>query len=210
MKEATQQENVDTDGETRNNGYPSLIDMEMDVTIKQLFEARVHLGHKHGVWNPLMNQYLIGTRCGMDIFDLDVTLSHLKLALNVAGNIARRNGIILFVNERTQFDRLIRNTASDCGEYACTPKWRPGTLTNSQMLLKTMRLPDLMIFTSIGPSATALRESVICNVPSIGVVDSDRDPRLVTYVIPGNDDTPSAVKLYCQLFHDVIKKAKNK
>ena len=35
---------------------------------------------------------------------------------------------------------------------------------------------------------------------TIGVVDSDSDPRLITYPVPGNDDTPTAVNLYCDLF----------
>ena len=179
-----------------------------DLTIERLFQARVHLGHKHGVWNPLMKPFLIGRRCGLDIFDLPTTLKHFQLALMVTANIVKRKGIILFVNGRTQFDRLIRDTVEDCGEYVCSPTWRPGTLTNSHMLLKTARLPDLMIFLNVGPSATAAREAATCSIPSIGIVDSDSDPRLLTYCIPGNDDSPSSVKLYCKLFSDVIKNVK--
>lgn len=157
-----------------------------------------------------MNPYLIGRRCELDIFDLEATLKHLKLSLTVAGSIAQRGGIILFVNGREQFDRLIRDTVEDCGEYVCSPTWRPGTLTNSQMLLKTLRLPDLVIFLSIGPSSTAIREAAACNIPSIGIVDSDSDPRLLTYIVPGNDDTPTSVRLYCELFGKVIKTSKQK
>lgn len=177
-------------------------------SLKEMLDARVHLGHKKGMWNPLMKPYLFGTKDDVHVFDLEKTQSHLRLALNVAGHIAYKNGIILFVNERSQFDRLVQQTARDCGEYFVTPKWRPGTLTNSQMLLGTLRHPDLIIFLSTGPSKTAIKEASMSNIPTVAITDSDADPRLIVYPVPGNDDTPSAITLYCQLFSEVIQRAK--
>lgn len=177
-------------------------------SVRGLFEARVHLGHKTGAWCPLMKPYIYGSRAGMHILDLDQTLEHLRQAMNVAGHIAYRNGIILFVNERPQFERLVQQAARDSGEYFITQHWRPGTLTNSYKILKTLRLPDLVIFLSVPPSATVIKETAMCTIPSIGIVDSDCDPRLISYPIPGNDDTPTAMRLYCQLFTEVINRAK--
>lgn len=48
----------------------------------------------------------------------------------------------------------------------------------------------------------------MANIPTIGVVDSDCNPNLIMYPIPGNDDSPSAVELYCDLFKKVVLKAK--
>ena len=160
------------------------------------------------MWNPLMKPYIHGTRAGIHIIDLEQTAKHLRLALNVAANIAYRRGVILFVNERPQFEGVIQRTARECGEYYIT-NWRGGTLTNSYMLLKTLRLPDLVIFTSVLPSKTAVKEAAMACVPSIAVVDTDCDPNLIMYPVPGNDDTPISVLLYHRLFADVINKAKN-
>ena len=182
--------------------------VESITSVRQLFEARVHLGHKTGMWDPRIKPYLFGSRAGIHIIDLDKTLVHLCRALNVAGHVARRNGIILFISERSQFERIVQKAARDCGEYFVTQQWVGGTLTNSQMLLGTLRLPDLMIFLSVSPSKTAIKEAAMCNIPSIGVVDSDCSPNLITYPVPGNDDTPSAMRLYCTLFSDVIARAK--
>jgi small subunit ribosomal protein S2 len=44
----------------------------------------------------------------------------------------------------------------------------------------------------------------------VGIVDSDCDPSLVTYPIPGNDDTEEAMKLYLDLFTSAILDAKGK
>lgn len=188
--------------------HPDYFNTSSMTSIGELFDARVHLGHKRGMWNPLMKPYIYGTRVNTHIIDLDITLRHLTLALNVIGHMAYRNGIILFVNERTQFDRLVQQTARDCGEYFVTPRWRPGTLTNSQMLLGTMHLPDLIIFLSTPPSKTAITEAAMCNIPTVAVVDTDSNPNLITYPVPGNDDSPSAVRLYCRLFSEVIRRAK--
>ena len=155
-----------------------------------------------------MKRYIYGTRANMHLFDLDKTLEHLRLALNVTGHIAYRNGIVMFVNERSTFDHLVQQTARECNEYFVSPRWQPGTFTNSYMLLGTLRLPDLVVFLSTIPSKTAIIEASMSNIPTIAVVDSDSDPRLIDYPIPGNDDSPSAVKLYCRLFSDVIQKAK--
>lgn len=179
------------------------------VSVKDLFNARVHLGHKTGVWNPLMLQYVKEVRAGIHVIDLNKTLEHLRLALKVVGLIAQKNGIIMFVNGRSQFDRLVQATARDCGEYFVSPRWQPGTLTNSYMLLGTLRLPDLIVFLNVPPNKTAIVEAAMSNIPSVGIVDSDCNPNLITYPIPGNDDTPSAIELYCKLFSSVIIHAKN-
>ena len=52
----------------------------------------MHLGHKHGVSNQLMKDYMWGLREKIQIFDLDITSEHLKRALLVAGLIAEKKG----------------------------------------------------------------------------------------------------------------------
>ena len=52
----------------------------------------MHLGHKHGVSYPLMKRYIFGLRARMQIFDLDITLSHMKRALLITGLVAEKKG----------------------------------------------------------------------------------------------------------------------
>lgn len=44
----------------------------------------------------------------------------------------------------------------------------------------------------------------------MAIVDSNVDPGLITYHIPGNDDSISAVDYYCKLFANAINIAKAK
>ncbi len=184
-------------------------------TLPQLFDARVHLGHKKGVRNPHMTPYLFGNRLEVDIIDLEQTVPMLRDALNFTAHIAYRGGVILFISLNQQLLPLVEETAVDCGEYSHCRHWKSGTFTNSMVFFHALtRLPDLCIFlcthTSVFEQHLAIVEAAKMNIPTVGVVDSGSDPRLISYPVPGNDDTPSAVGLYCSLFKEAILRGKQK
>ena len=52
-----------------------------EVTIKQLLEAGVHLGHKTLRWNPKMNKFIFGEKNSIHIIDLTQTVDFLNNAL---------------------------------------------------------------------------------------------------------------------------------
>ena len=162
-----------------------------------------------------MEPYLFGSRLEQDIIDLDKTVEHLQAALNFTAHIAYRGGIILFVSRRRQFGHLVESTARDCGEYAHTRYWQGGLLTNAPIQYGPgVRLPDLVIFLStlnnVFQQHVAVRDAAKMNIPTVGVVDSNCNPCLLTYPLPGNDDTPAAVELYCRLFKTTINRAKDR
>ena len=53
------------------------------VRVRDLFDAKVHLGHKEGTLHPSMRQYMLGSRLGHTIIDLDITAAMLRRALQV-------------------------------------------------------------------------------------------------------------------------------
>ncbi|XP_005987472.1 28S ribosomal protein S2, mitochondrial [Latimeria chalumnae] len=195
--------------------HPDFFHVKELFSLKDLFDAKVHLGHKRGCRHSLMEPYIFGCRLEQDIIDLDQSREHLQLALNVAAHIAYRKGIILFVGRNRQFVHLLERTAKDCGEYAHTRYWRGGLLTNSHVQYSPgVRLPDLIIFLStlnnVFEQHVAVRDATKMNIPTVGVVDTNCNPSLITYPVPGNDDSPSAVEMYCRLFKMTINRAKEK
>ena len=50
-----------------------------NVTIQQLLEAGVHLGHKTLRWNPKMKKYIFGKRDSIHIIDLTQTLELINI-----------------------------------------------------------------------------------------------------------------------------------
>jgi len=195
--------------------HPDFFGVRDLVTMEDLFRARVHLGHKVGVRNPHMLPFIFGNRLGVDVIDLEQTKPLLGDALNFAAHIAFRAGIIMFMSRHQQTVPLVERTAVECGEYAHCAHWRGGTFTNAPVQYGLVtRMPDLIIFLStlnnVFETHIAVTEVAKMNIPTIGIVDTSCDPRLITYPVPGNDDTPSAIELYCRLFKEAILRGKAK
>lgn len=184
-------------------------------TVTDLFNARVHYGHRVGTLDNRMKPYIFGERLSHIIFDLDKTALHLRKALNFAAHIAYRDGVILFVARHPQCTNLIENTAKECGEYVNARQWRKGLFTNSLMQFQEMtRLPDLCIFiNTLNPvleQHIAITESAKMLIPTIGIVDSNCNPSLITYPVPGNDDSQVSIEFYCKVFKEAILRGKQK
>lgn len=184
-------------------------------TVKDLFDARVHYGHKEGSLNEKMLPYIYGSRLGHIIFDLDSTAEHLRHALNMTAHVAYRDGIICFFFKGAQNALIVETAAKECGEFAHTRIWKHGIFTNSTKQFGAVtRLPDLCIFLNtlddILTTHTAVRDAAKMMIPTIGIVDSNCDPNLITYPVPGNDDSPVAIELYCKLFKNAILRGKEK
>ena len=60
------------------------------------------------------------------------------------------------------------------------------------------RLPDALFVIDIGHEDIAIKEAKKLGIPVIAVVDTNYDPTLVDYAIPGNDDAIRAVQLYAR------------
>lgn len=109
---------------------------------------------------------------------------------------------------------LIENTAIECGEYCYTRDWYHGTFTDPARFGYMTRLPDLTIFLNTLDSVFETHKGVIeankLLIPSVGIVDTNCFPNYITYPIPGNDDTPEAIALYCKLFKEAILRGKAK
>ena len=101
-----------------------------NVTIQQLLEAGVHLGHKTLRWNPKMKKYIFGKRDSIHIIDLTQTLELTKVALEKIYNTIENNGKILFVSTKKQASEAIAEVAKETDQYFVNYRWLGGMLTN--------------------------------------------------------------------------------
>jgi small subunit ribosomal protein S2 len=65
-------------------------------------------------------------------------------------------------------------------------------------------LPDAIFVIDVGYHKIAITEASKLGIPVIGVVDTNHSPDGVDYVIPGNDDSSRAIKLYARGVADAI------
>ncbi|MEO8001970.1 MAG: 30S ribosomal protein S2 [Arenimonas sp.] len=70
------------------------------------------------------------------------------------------------------------------------------------------RLPDALFVIDIGHEDIAVQEAKKLGIPVIAVVDTNYDPNLVDYAIPGNDDAIRAVQLYVRAAADGVLEGK--
>ena len=100
------------------------------VTIEQLLEAGVHLGHKTLRWNPKMKKYIFGKRDSIHIIDLTQTLELTNVALEKVHKIISTSGKILFISTKKQAAEAVAQLAKDTDQYFVNYRWLGGMLTN--------------------------------------------------------------------------------
>lgn len=70
-------------------------------------------------------------------------------------------------------------------------------------------IPDALFVIDVGFQKGAIVEAKKLGIPVIGVVDSNNSPDGVDYVIPGNDDSTRAIRLYAAGIADAILKGRD-
>uniref|UniRef100_A0A7E4ZQC8 Small ribosomal subunit protein uS2m n=1 Tax=Panagrellus redivivus TaxID=6233 RepID=A0A7E4ZQC8_PANRE len=188
-------------------------EMAKEVSIADMFAARVHYGHRIGTLNDNMKWALYGERQGICVFDLNVTQKYLIKALNFLAHVSYRGGMVLFVTSDKANMLMVEKMATDMGQYSHTRKWQEGTLTNTgQLFGASVRLPDVIVFLSTLSSVLERHPGVVeaakMTIPTIGICDSNAEPNYVTYPVPGSDDSTPTLKYYMQLFKLAVDKGR--
>lgn len=192
-----------------------------DITIDKLLAAGAHLGQSTSLWRPSTQQYIYGEYKGIHIIDLEQTVSHLKRAAKVVEGVAEKGGLIVFLGTREGQQRAVENAAKRSQGYYVSERWIPGTITNCTEISKrwerhevdlkdeptgrqltelensTLVKPDLIVVLNPVENRNALKEAAQARIPTVGIIDTDSEPSLVTYPIPANDDSIRATNLIC-------------
>jgi len=65
-------------------------------------------------------------------------------------------------------------------------------------------VPQAAIIIDVPKEYNAVREAKNLDMPIVAICDTNANPELIDYPIPGNDDASRAIQLYCDLFVDAI------
>jgi small subunit ribosomal protein S2 len=103
-----------------------------------LIEAGVHFGHQSKKWHPNMKPYLLGTKNGVHLINLEETLKQLGAAAEYLVGVAKNGGKILFVGCKRQAQDAVREAAEATGQYYVNHRWLGGTLTNFETIRKSI------------------------------------------------------------------------
>jgi small subunit ribosomal protein S2 len=70
-------------------------------------------------------------------------------------------------------------------------------------------LPDAIFVIDVGYHKIAITEAGKLGIPLVGVVDTNHSPAGVDYIIPGNDDSTRAIRLYARGVADAVLEGQN-
>ena len=65
-------------------------------------------------------------------------------------------------------------------------------------------LPDVLYVIDVGYENIAIQEATKLGIPVVGIVDTNNSPDGIDYIVPGNDDSMRAIKLYTRMAADAV------
>src|SRR6476659_10120306 len=169
----------------------------MSTTMRQMLEAGVHFGHQTRFWNPKMAPYIFGARNKIHIINLEKSLPMYQDALKYVRQVTSNKGQILFVGTKRQAREIVKEEALRAGAPYVDYRWLGG--------MKDMGgVPDALFIIDVGFHKIAVTEAKKLGIPIVGVVDTNNSLDGIDYVIPGNDDSTRAIRLYARGVADAI------
>jgi small subunit ribosomal protein S2 len=141
-------------------------------------------------------------RCGMPYVDhrwLGGMLSNFK---TVKGSIKRLKDLEQMKTDGT-FERMSKREALSLTREL-------DKLEKSLGGIKDMNaLPDAIFVVDVGYHKIAVTEAKKLNIPIVAVVDTNHNPDGIAHVIPGNDDSSRAIRLYARGVADAVLEGRN-
>jgi len=142
------------------------------------------------------------TRCGSPYVDqrwLGGMLTNFK---TIKQSIKRLQDMEIMVQDGT-LEKLVKKEALDLQREL-------DKLNSSLGGIKDMKsLPDALFVIDVGYQKGAITEARKLGIPVIGVVDTNHNPDGLQYVIPGNDDSSRAIRLYARGVADAVLEGRN-
>ena len=121
-----------------------------------------------------------------------------------------------FKTIRSRIDRMIKlEKMEESGEFELLPKKEVAKLKEEMTKLQTNlggikdmhKLPGVMFIVDPHNEDIAVAEARKLNIPIVAITDTNCDPDVIDYVIPGNDDAIRAIKLIASVMANAVIEA---
>ncbi len=110
------------------------------IEMKELLEAGAHFGHQTRRWNPKMKPYIYGSRNGIYIINLKLTLQMFATAAAEVARLGQKGRTLLFVGTKRQARDVVQAEAVRCGMPYVVERWPGGMLTNFNTIRRSVAL----------------------------------------------------------------------
>jgi small subunit ribosomal protein S2 len=167
-------------------------DFVLDITSKG--ETLVFVGTKRQAQEAVLQEAI---RCGMYYVTERWPGGLLTNLATIKKSINRLKAIEKMKQDGT-FDKLTKK------EVAGLEKEMGKLKKNFAGIVQMERLPKAIFIVDTKKEETAVREAQRLSIPVIGLIDTNSDPDLVTYPIPGNDDATKSIHTITSLIADSV------
>ncbi len=125
----------------------------------------------------------------------------------LGGMLTNFSTILGRVKEMQEYERM-----KEAGDFEAMPKKEALILSreleklqrNLGGLRKLDKIPDALFIIDTKKEAIAVTEANKLGLPIVAVVDTNCDPDVIKYVIPGNDDAIRSGELMCRIVADAV------
>ncbi len=121
----------------------------------------------------------------------------------ISNSIKRLEEVESFINDNSSSKNISKKELLDISREKQKLELNIGGIRNLN------GKPDLLVIFDVLKDKIAVLEAKKLGIPVVGIVDSNADPDLVDYIIPGNDDALRSINLYKKYFNDTIEDAIN-
>ena len=115
-------------------------------TIKDLTESGVAFGHKTTKRHPKMIPFLDKIQGTIHLINLEKTREKIEEALKFLEDLAKNQGVVLFVGTKQIAREIVKKYAEECSMPYVINKWVAGTLTNfeiiNQLIKKCLKMNE--------------------------------------------------------------------
>jgi len=116
----------------------------LEITFEDLLSTGAHFGHLTRKWHPNYQKYVLMSKNGIHIINLEETLKELRTAVEFTKSIATDGGDILFVGTKKNAKNIVQQEADKCTMYYVVERWLGGTLTNFSTIRKSIKRLQLL------------------------------------------------------------------
>ena len=109
------------------------------VSKDKLMEAAVYFGHKTSAWHPKMKPFIIGSKEGTHIIDINKTSKALEYTYRILRKYVDMGAEVIFVGTKRQAKETIRENALRTNSHYVSERWLGGILTNNRTIYGRVR-----------------------------------------------------------------------
>lgn len=126
---------LDSGEDEASKTEPSLSPEDSEL-FSRMMEAGVFYGRSKSKTNPLMKRYILMTRSGFEVINLESTILELRRVAGVLKEKMSGGATILFVGTSPAVKKKVYEVARELGMPYVTERWLGGTLTNYETIAK--------------------------------------------------------------------------